>query len=89
MRFIWVSKTVNIGLSVCGLSDCPMHLPKALSQRILSAGTQFFMCEPLETVCSNDRQFKGKTCVVISLACFAQKSAKPWVLKALNYNLSF
>ena len=44
IRLMWMAKRVSTGLSGCGLSYCPMHLPKALSQRILSAGTQFLMC---------------------------------------------
>lgn len=44
IRLMWVAKGARTGLSVCGLSYCPMHLPEALSQRILSAGTQFLMC---------------------------------------------
>lgn len=44
IRLMWVAKGVRTGLSVCGLSYCPTHLPEALSRRILSAGTQFSMC---------------------------------------------
>lgn len=44
IRLMWVAKGVRTGLSVCGLSYCPTHLPEAPSRRILSAGTQSSMC---------------------------------------------
>lgn len=50
IRLMWVTKRVSTSLSGCGLSYCPMHLPKALPQRILSTGTQFLMCAHLDSL---------------------------------------